>query len=87
MIAALGALLAPYVLRLAVAGGLLLAGVAGFFTLKIHYEHAGYQRAIAAIAAKDKEAVDAADASRERVRACRNSGGLWDTADGVCRGR
>lgn len=45
----------------------------------------GYDAAIAAIAAQDKEAVDAADKARIRVQRCRAAGRVWDIAAGVCR--
>lgn len=80
----LAALVRPYLLQLI--GGLAIAAAlgGGFLTLKVHYTHIGYDKAIAAIAAEDKEAIDAADQARERVGACRNAGGVWDQSEGKC---
>ncbi len=79
--------LRPYLLQLAVAGAVVLVAGGAFVGLKIHYQNVGYQNAINAIAAQDKEAIDAADQARGRVDACRTSGGVWSQSDGVCAGR
>jgi hypothetical protein len=78
------ALVRPYLVQLAVGAGIAAAAGGGFLTLKLHYTHVGYQQAIDAIAAEDKEAIDAADQARGRVSACRNAGGMWDQTEGQC---
>jgi len=87
MTAALLQLLRPYLFQIALYGAITVAAGAGFGALKLHYTHVGYQQALEDIAADNKEAIDAADQARERVRNCRASGGVWDAANGVCSGR
>jgi hypothetical protein len=77
----------PYLLQLAIGAGLALAAGGGFVAVKLHYTHLGCQQALDDIAADNKEAIDAADQARERVRNCRASGGVWDTANGNCERR
>lgn len=50
-----------------------------------HYRvyRSGYNAAIEAIAAQDKEAVHAADQARARVRNCYDTGGVWQS--GACQ--
>lgn len=81
------ALLRPYLTQLITGSAIALAAGGGFLTLKIHYTDVGYSKAINAIAAQDKEAIDAADQARGRVDACRNTGGVWDITEGVCARR
>jgi high-affinity Fe2+/Pb2+ permease len=45
----------------------------------------GYNKAIAAIAAKDKGALDAVHEATKKVDECAGSGREWNTVDGVCR--
>jgi hypothetical protein len=53
---------------------------------KVYYR--GYNAAIAAIAAQDKEAVDAAEKARSLVRECNATDGMrWDTTRGLCTRR
>lgn len=76
--------LAPYLFRLAIGGAIAAAGGIGFVAVKVHYTNIGYQRAMDEIAADNKEAKDAADQARDRVRNCRDTGGVWNTENGVC---
>jgi hypothetical protein len=78
-------LLRPYLTQLLIIGAIAGAGVLGFVTLKTHYTNVGYIQAMEAIAAQDKEAINAAAAARDRVRACRDTRGVWDVTQGVCR--
>jgi hypothetical protein len=63
----------PYAIGAALVGGVWL-----------HGDHNGYNRAIQHVAEENKEAVDAAEAARARVRDCINRGMRWDTASGQC---
>ncbi|MGX9389746.1 hypothetical protein ACWX0K_11030 [Nitrobacteraceae bacterium UC4446_H13] len=80
-------LVRPYITWLIVAVVVAIAGGIGFFSIRSHYTTIGYQRAINEIAAQDRRAIDAADQARMRVRYCRDTGGVWDATEGICRGR
>lgn len=84
---ALLAFIRPYLFKLAIGGVAALAAGGAFVGVKVHYTNQGYQRALDDIAADNKEAIDAADQARARVRDCRTSGGVWDAANGICNGR
>lgn len=85
------ALARPYLAKLAIAAVIAVGAGGGWLGLKLHYtgvgDAQGYQRAINEIASNNKEAIDAADKARERVRACWNAGRVWDSTeqDGLCR--
>lgn len=84
MIAAIVEFFAPYVLRMALGAGIVaLAGI-GWATAAIHYENKGYAKAIAAVAAKDKGAIDDVNVAKHQVDACYSSGRSWNVVDGVC---
>lgn len=83
--AAIAQFVVANLVRLIVAGLVALAAGGGFLAVKHHYTTIGYQRAIDGVAAQDREAIDAADQARERVRACIHNGGVWDVAEGQCR--
>lgn len=59
-----------------------IVGGAAFIIYSKIYNR-GWQAAIEAVAAQDKEAVDAADKARARVRACYDGGGVW--SQGSCQ--
>lgn len=80
-------LVRPYITWLIVAVVVAAAGGVGFLGFRSHYTTIGYTRAINEIAAQDREAIDAADRARIRVRACRDAGGVWSTVEGICGGR
>ncbi len=61
--------------------------VGGGTAVYTHIYNKGYAAAINKIAAQDQEAVNAANEARNRVRRCRDAGGVWDSAAGVCVGR
>jgi hypothetical protein len=68
----------------------LIAGAIGLailtaacFAIYTSIYNRGWHAAIEAVAARDKEAVDAADKARARVRACYDAGGVW--AEGACK--
>jgi len=63
---------------------LLIAAALGFLWLKVHYEDIGYNKAMSAIAAQDKKAVERSNNARQTVRECFDSGGTWDVSNGVC---
>ena len=58
-----------------------------YWAIDSHAEERGWNKAIAAIAAKDKRAIDAARTARGNVDNCLAAGGVWDTASGKCNGR
>ena len=84
MLAAIGALLAPYAVRLIAAGVVVAAVAVGFVILRSHYINTGYRRAIADVAAQDKGALDAVRKATSAVDDCNLHGGRWDTTRGVC---
>ena len=61
-----------------------LAGAADLY-LTVHYYNKGWHAAIAAVAAKDQEALNAVNKSKSDVDACYASGRTWSTTDGVCQ--
>lgn len=64
------------------------AVAAAYYAWKLHVYNSGYNAAIAAIAAQDKKAVDAAKKARDFYRSCVVDGGVWDQQTGKCqRGR
>lgn len=75
---------APFMTRI-IAGAIIaaLAG-GGWFGVAIHYENKGYAKAIAAVAAKDKGAIDGVRQAKARVDECYGSGRTWNVTDGVC---
>lgn len=60
---------------------------AAYFGWKTHVYNSGWRAAIAAIAAQDKRAVDAAKAARVTFRSCVDAGGVWDVTAGKCERR
>lgn len=77
--------LVPAWLRWTALAGAVAAVAGGIAWLQHRAWREGFDAAIAQIAAQDKEAIDAAELARERVRACRYGGGVWDAAAGECR--
>lgn len=64
----------------------IIAGVGiGWLVFAKHYENIGYAKAIHAIAAQDRRAIDARNNALETVKACRDSGRVWNVSDGVCQ--
>lgn len=72
-------------IKLYLLGGFLVATLIGDVWIGVHERNAGWNAAVAAIAAKDKEAIDAVNKATSAVDACYSSGGTWDTAGGVCQ--
>lgn len=79
------AFLRPYLVRIILISSLIAALGGGFLYLKIHYEHVGYNKAIAAVAAKDERALHAVREAIALVDKCYSDGGTWDVVGGVCR--
>jgi hypothetical protein len=77
----------PLTWKAAGAGILAALLIAAGSRLYHHIERSGYDRAIAAVAAQDQEAINAADAARDRIFRCRASGGVWRTSAGQCERR
>lgn len=76
--------LLPIGAQWAIAGVTAALALGSVYSVYSHIEGKGYARAIAEIAAQDEEAVNAAREARDRVRDCRNAGGVWDTTRGDC---
>lgn len=76
-------------LPMVLGGALLVVSTLGglYYAIDSHAEERGWNKAIAAIAAKDKRAIDAARKARSSVDDCFAAGGVWDTASGKCNGR
>lgn len=70
-----------WVAGLAIAGTLI--GAADVY-ISIHEYNKGWHAAIAAVAKKDKEALDAVDKAVSNVDECVRRNGNWDTVNGVC---
>jgi len=69
---------------IAITGAIIVGVLIGWVAFRTHYYNQGYNAAIAAVAAKNKEATDAVNKAISDVDACNNSGGQWSTIDGVC---
>lgn len=67
--------------------GIFAVVAAAYFGWKTHVYNNGWNAAIAAIAAQDKNAVEAARAARNTFRACVDGGGVWDVTNGKCQRR
>lgn len=80
----IAAFLAPYLMRIILYASITAAIGGGFLYVKIHYEHIGRDKAIAAIAAKDQGAIDAVHKATSKVDDCYTSGGTWDVVGGMC---
>lgn len=81
------AFLAPHVSRIVLFGGLALAAAGAVTWWSVHQHNKGYAAAIADIAAQNKEATDAAQEARARVRACNDTPGMrWDQVARECVG-
>lgn len=66
-------------------GAAVIAAIGGAFTYwTVHERNIGWQKAVDAIAAKDKEALHAVRQSISRVEECSRSGRTWDTVSGMC---
>ena len=83
-------------LRVAIVGGGIAAIAAGYGLW--HHIAAGYGlwhhkvfnsgwNAVAAIAAQDRGAIDAARSARANWRSCVDGGGVWNASTGQCRRR
>lgn len=63
----------------------LALGVAGaYYGWRSSIYNEGYQAALAEVEAANKEAADVARKALERVRACRERGGVWQQSTGQC---
>lgn len=73
--------------KLIAAGVVALVVIGAYWAWHTTIYNRGWHAAIAAIAAQDTEAVDAADKARALVRACYDSGGVWSQGSCERRGR
>jgi hypothetical protein len=71
-------------LKLIGLGAVGIVVVGGVILFGSHERQVGWDNHAAAVAAQDKEAIDAVARSRTKVEACRAGGGTWDTSSGVC---
>lgn len=76
--------LAPYLSRIILYASLAAAIGGGFLYVKIHYEHIGRDKAIAAIAAKDERAISDVKAATQKVDDCYAVGRTFSTVSGLC---
>jgi uncharacterized protein (UPF0333 family) len=72
-------------LKLYALAAVLLAVVAVDVWIAVHQYNKGWKAAIAAVAAKDQEALNAVNKSKSDVDACYAGGRSWSTVDGVCQ--
>ncbi len=71
-----------------IGGAIVLAVIGGGVTWwSVKQYDKGYAAAIAAIAAQDKEAVDAVNKTVSDIDACVKSGGVWRQSSSQCEGR
>ena len=78
------AALAPYLFRLVIAGLITSAIGGAFIFTKVHYEHVGRDKAIAAIAANERETLAEVNAAKQKIDECYARRGTWDASVGVC---
>jgi hypothetical protein len=73
-------------LPMVLGGALLAVSLLGglYYAIDSNAEGRGWNKAIAAIAAKDKGAIDAARKLRSAADNCNDTGGVWDAARGKC---
>ena len=74
-------------LRIAIVGGGIAAIAASYGLWHHKVFNSGWNAAIAAIAAQDKGAIDAARSARANWRSCVDGGGVWNASTGQCRRR
>ena len=74
-------------LRIAIVGGGIAAITAGYGLWHHKVFNSGWNAAIAAIAAQDRRAIDAARSARANWRSCVDGGGMWNASTGQCRRR
>jgi hypothetical protein len=74
-------------LRIVVTVGGIAAVLAGYGLWHHRVFNSGWNAAIAAIAAQDRRAIDAARSARAHWRACVDSDGVWNASTGQCRRR
>jgi hypothetical protein len=74
-------------LRITIFGAGIAAVLAGYALWHHKVFNSGWNAAIAAIAAQDRRAIDAARSARAHWRACVDGGGVWNASTGQCRRR
>jgi hypothetical protein len=74
-------------LRIVVIAGCVAAVFAAYGLWHHKVFNSGWNAAIAAIAAQDRRAIDAARSARAHWRACVDGGGVWNASTGQCRRR
>ena len=74
-------------LRIVVMGGAIAAIGAGYGLWHHKVFNSGWNAAIAATAAQDRRAIDAARSARANWRSCVDGGGVWNASTGQCRRR
>ena len=74
-------------LRIIIIGGVVAAILTGYGLWHHKVFNSGWNAAIAAIAAQDRRAIDAARSARAHWRACVDGDGMWNAATGQCRRR
>ncbi len=77
----------PLWARAGIIVGAAAAVLAAYKIWEYRVYHRGYDAAIAAIAAQDERAINAAKAGRDRYRTCVESGSVWDVTSGECQRR
>lgn len=78
------AFLRPYLFQLILYGTVAAAVGGGFLFVKSHYENVGWNKAIAAVAAKDERAISRVKEATKTVDDCYAAGKQWDATVGVC---
>ena len=70
---------------IAITGAIVIGIGIGWLVFATHYENIGYAKAIHAIAAQDAKAIKEKDNALAEVKACRDSGHVWDVPSGLCQ--
>lgn len=71
-------------LRIIAYAAIIAAAIIGALTIRQHYINVGWQKAMHAIAAKDKAAIKDADDAERAVKDCYARGGTWDQGGMSC---
>jgi hypothetical protein len=74
-------------LRIVIIGGGIAAILATYSLWHHKVFNSGWNAAIAAIAAQDRRAIDAARSARANWRSCIDDDGVWNASTGQCRRR
>jgi hypothetical protein len=73
------------VLRLVIYAACVVAVIATGLTIRQHYVHLGFAKAIAAVKKQDDRAVAAAEKVEQKAAVCTETNGFWDVVTQGCK--